>query len=363
MVSDEDLYRRGIATLLASWEAYAQHADGAALRRLDGVAAAVFPSGPAREIYNNAVLERADAIDAMEAAYASAGVERYAVWVRERDEDLRAALTARGYAVAESTRAMGRTLAGLPAVEPAVGLAPPDWAEHLRILGVPEDLLAGPPPGVRVVVARDDDGVAAATAHTLDHDGDCGIFNVTTVEPARRRGLGGALTARLLRDAAARGCTTASLQSSAMAEGVYAAAGFRDLGRILEYVPSTVDLRWFTGPRAHLRDLYALAEDSETQLAAYAERGRVLVAVDGEDVGNLRFYQRLGFRMLRVERDAFTGAHGYPDGIVVDGIPLRDRVWLSLDLPSGWAAGSGRAAGRPPGRPAHSCDGAPGLSG
>jgi hypothetical protein len=46
-----------------------------------------------------------------------------------------------------------------------------------------------------------------------------------------------ALIARHLHDAAQRGCSTASLQSTAMAERVYAAAGFRDLGRILEYVP------------------------------------------------------------------------------------------------------------------------------
>jgi hypothetical protein len=44
--------------------------------------------------------------------------------------------------------------------------------------------------------------------------------------------------APLLRDAAARGCTTASLQSTGIAERVYAAAGFRDLGRFVEYVPS-----------------------------------------------------------------------------------------------------------------------------
>jgi hypothetical protein len=31
---------------------------------------------------------------------------------------------------------------------------------------------------------------------------------------------------------------TASLPSTEMAERVYAAVGFRDLGRILEYVPS-----------------------------------------------------------------------------------------------------------------------------
>jgi hypothetical protein len=34
--------------------------------------------------------------------------------------------------------------------------------------------------------------------------------------------------------------------------------------------------------------------------------------------------------MLRIERDAFTPADGYPEGLSIDGIPLRDRVWLSL---------------------------------
>jgi hypothetical protein len=41
---------------------------------------------------------------------------------------------------------------------------------------------------------------------------------------------------------------------------------------------------------------------------------------------------RLGFRMLRIERDAFTSADGYAAGLVVDGIPLRDRVWMNLTL-------------------------------
>ena len=58
----------------------------------------------------------------------------------------------------------------------------------------------------------------------------------------------------------------------------------------------------------------------------------LLVATAAADTGNLRFYQRLGFRLLRVQRDAFTGAQGYPDGIVIDGIPLRDQVWLSQEL-------------------------------
>jgi predicted GNAT family acetyltransferase len=56
-----------------------------------------------------------------------------------------------------------------------------------------------------------------------------------TREHARRRGLGTALTALLAHEAAARGAITASLQSTEMAERVYAAVGFRDLGRFLEY--------------------------------------------------------------------------------------------------------------------------------
>jgi GNAT superfamily N-acetyltransferase len=151
---------------------------------------------------------------------------------------------------------------------------------------------------------------------------------------------------------------------------------------------------WFDGDRADLRTLFELAEDSPSELDSYLHRGRVLVArgrngtgiaghlqvvdtgrpgeaelknmavhedrqgrgigarlvqgararltADGvrtlhvataaADIGNLRFYQRQGFRMRSVEPDAFTPATGYPAGIRVDGIPLRDRVWLAMDL-------------------------------
>jgi ribosomal protein S18 acetylase RimI-like enzyme len=56
------------------------------------------------------------------------------------------------------------------------------------------------------------------------------------------------------------------------------------------------------------------------------------VATAAADVGNLRFYQLTGFRMRAVERDAFTPIVGYPAGLMVDGIPLLDRVWLDLQL-------------------------------
>jgi predicted N-acetyltransferase YhbS len=146
-----------------------------------------------------------------------------------------------------------------------------------------------------------------------------------------------------------------------------------------------------TGPREELRPLFELAEDSRQELDGYIGEGRVLVARDGDrvvghlqlterdrpeelevknmaveeshqgrgigralmeaaiavatgegrsvllvstaaaDTGNLRFYQRLGFRMRSIDRDAFTAATGH-DGIVIDGIELRDRVWLDRPL-------------------------------
>jgi hypothetical protein len=61
----------------------------------------------------------------------------------------------------------------------------------------------------------------------------------------------------------------------------------------------------------------------------------LVVATAAADTGNLRFYQRQGFRMRAIERDAFTSATGYPEPIVIEGIELRDRVWLDLPIGGG----------------------------
>jgi ribosomal protein S18 acetylase RimI-like enzyme len=244
-LTDAELYLRGAQTLLASWEQYADGATGAALQRLAGVAVAVFPNDPERGVYNNALLEhdlaaseRADAISAMEAAYAAAGVTRFAAWVQESDWAMRSDLERRGYTVDEVTRAMGMTLDDIRLPCPDLELGPADWSEHLYLAGVPRGLLSDADPSAFHVLVASLGGENMSTAIAFDFAGDCGIYNVGTLEPARRRGLATALTARHLHDARARGCRTASLQSTAMAERVYAAAGFRDLGRILEYVPA-----------------------------------------------------------------------------------------------------------------------------
>ena len=147
-----------------------------------------------------------------------------------------------------------------------------------------------------------------------------------------------------------------------------------------------------TGPRDDLRPLFELAEDSAAELDSYLGCGDVLVADNGDgvighlqlvgtgtakeaeirnmavapahrrrgigtalveaaverarregrtslvvataaaDVNNLRFYQRVGFRFRSVERDAFTSDAGYAPDLNVDGIALRDRVVLDLQL-------------------------------
>ena len=242
--TDDDLYLRGAETLVASWEEYARGATAAAVHRHPGIAAAVFPREPERAVYNNALLDRGmaaaartDAIEEMEAVYASARVTRFAAWLHESDRSMRADLEARGYVLDQTTRAMGMELDGVRLPRPGVELAPPDWREYLRIVGVPEDFLGGADHAAYHILVARPDGENVAAAMALDHGGDCGIFNVGTLEHARRRGLATALTTLHVHDALARGCRTASLQSTEMAEGVYSAVGFRDLGRILEYVP------------------------------------------------------------------------------------------------------------------------------
>lgn len=154
----------------------------------------------------------------------------------------------------------------------------------------------------------------------------------------------------------------------------------------------TLEVGWHDGDRGPLRALFEEAEDSPEQLDAYLNDGRVLVArirdevvghlqlvdtgQEGEaelknmavtatargtgigrelvdravavsraggyarlivataaaDVGNLRFYQRCGFRLSSIEPDAFGPDTGYADGITIDGIPLRDRVWFTHRL-------------------------------
>lgn len=178
-------------------------------------------------------------VDAVEWAYATAGIDRYAVWVHESDPAGARCLERRGYAIDTSTCAMGMNLNDIRLPRPTIDLAPPAWHEYVRLIGLSSDYLRhADRDAYHVLIARC--GIEnVSTAMTFDGDDDCGIFNVGTLAGYRRRGYGTALTAAHLHDALARGCRTATLQSTPMAERVYAAVGFRSLGRFLEYVPTS----------------------------------------------------------------------------------------------------------------------------
>jgi GNAT superfamily N-acetyltransferase len=246
--TDAELYLRGRDTLLASWEAYACGAVGAAVKRFPGVAAAVFPEGPERAVYNNALLERdmrpgerAEALDAMQSAYTAADLTSFAAWVHESDRAMRGELERRGYTLDTTTRAMGMALDEICLPHPAFELSTADWGEYLSMEGLPPDFLASANHAAFHLLVARAGGELVAAALAYDFAGDCGIYNVGTVERARRRGLGTALTTAQVYAARARGGQTASLQSTQTAERVYAAVGFRDLGRILEFVPAQGD--------------------------------------------------------------------------------------------------------------------------
>ena len=242
-----ELYERGAASVVASWAWIARGAEGAAVVRAPGVAAAMFPAGPERDVYNNALLvrgqgdaERAAAVDAMEELYATAGVDSFAAWAHETDGPLVAELERRGYRLAETTQAMGMPLDELAVPAAPAELRDASWADYLRYLasfGLQDGLLAGVDgSGFQVVAARARrrDGGHRPRIRARGRLRHLQRLDARAGETAgdRHRTHGAAPQA-----ARARGCVTATLQSTPMAERVYAAVGFRDLGRILEFRP------------------------------------------------------------------------------------------------------------------------------
>jgi ribosomal protein S18 acetylase RimI-like enzyme len=59
---------------------------------------------------------------------------------------------------------------------------------------------------------------------------------------------------------------------------------------------------------------------------------RAIVGTGNSGIGQLAYYQKAGFRLHHIERDFFSPQRGYDEGIEENGIPLRDIVWMDLDL-------------------------------
>lgn len=58
----------------------------------------------------------------------------------------------------------------------------------------------------------------------------------------------------------------------------------------------------------------------------------VRVGTSTADVENIAFYQKIGFRCLSIERNAFTSRRGYPADLRSNGIRVIDKIWLEMHL-------------------------------
>lgn len=129
---------------------------------------------------------------------------------------------------------------GIRLVDDAAGLD-----DHVAVdaaaFGIPEPLVRPwigerlwEIPGCAVYVGYTDgqpvsSGFSVRTADTI------GIYTIATIESARRRGYGAAMTARVAADGAAAGCRVAVLQPSEMGKPVYERLGFRTVSERIVY--------------------------------------------------------------------------------------------------------------------------------
>lgn len=153
-----------------------------------------------------------------------------------------------------------------------------------------------------------------------------------------------------------------------------------------------IDFEVFKGNRAELISLFLLADDSQSQIQEYMDKGDITIAKIGEkiigyvqlidgpsaekaeiksisvldsyqnksigktllkmafesaeqkgistiivttamaDISNLAFYQKMGFRAKEIVRDFFGPQNGYLEKTIVDGIEMRDQIVFEIDL-------------------------------
>lgn len=95
--------------------------------------------------------------------------------------------------------------------------------------------------------------------------------------------------------------------------------------------PETAEIRAVAVAEAHQGKGYGkrlLAHAIEAVRSSGLKR--LIVATGNSSIGNLAYYQKAGFRMLRIELDYFT--RHYPEPIIENGIRCRDRIELELLL-------------------------------
>jgi GNAT superfamily N-acetyltransferase len=237
-------------------------APGSLVRRSDGVA--LFATGLAIRLFNQVVVEDESAT----ADEIAAGVavmrerrERFLVHLRRGLDDRFVPLMADlGLILPGDDTAMpGMALHPLPSASPRVitghEIRRVDDAagmeDHIVTaaagFGMPEDMIRAfvaadrwQQPGRAVYVGYTGGdpvttGLGVRTGRTI------GVYNIATIETARKRGYGAAMTERIAADGAAAGCGVAILQASSMGLPIYERLGYRTVVEYDGYVEPSED--------------------------------------------------------------------------------------------------------------------------
>ncbi|HEX2851495.1 MAG TPA: GNAT family N-acetyltransferase [Acidimicrobiales bacterium] len=238
------LVDRADANCVEAWAAMAEAIDGGDVDRREGLV--LVSSGSPLALFNVAFVTAppGDPAGTIAAAGEFFGERRLPFLVRVREAwsaPLREPARAAGLAVAGDLP--GMVMAPIPAPPPLpAGLDVEDAADdaavdaHLRLVcegfGVPAHLMEGALTldtvrrGFHLLIGRRH-GRPVATSAWFVHQGMVGVYNVSTLPPYRREGLGAAMTWAAVRAGLDRGCDSATLQASAMGYPVYEAMGFR----------------------------------------------------------------------------------------------------------------------------------------
>ena len=221
-------------------------APGSLVRRSAGVA--LFATGLAIRFFNQVVVEdesaSADGITAGVAAMRERA-ERFVVHLRRVSDDRFIPLMADLGLVLQDETMPGMALHPMPSgaaalvaghdihrVEDAAAME-----DHIVTVaegfGMPEEMIRAfvaadlwQQPGRAVYVGYTDGkpvttGLGVRTGRTI------GVYNIATIESARKRGYGAAMTERIAADGAAAGCDVAILQASPMGLPIYERLGYR----------------------------------------------------------------------------------------------------------------------------------------
>lgn len=246
-MNDRELYRRVRNLVADELLLFAEGSATANVWRAPGMVASIVPAAPDRSLFNGmqcasiAVLR--DHYDAIASTYDAAGIRAWTVWTDPGDTKAAEFLAARGHVLDAQPTAMAAVIESLhlPAAD---GLAWGETNEPADIARINDAAYGFPPPAFAAALERTlapgwhgyvalmNGRPVAGVLTNLSAEGDCGITGLAALPETRGQRIGTRLLACALRDAQLKGASTASLQATSKGVPVYAAMGFRDLGRM-----------------------------------------------------------------------------------------------------------------------------------